>query len=107
MYQKPHEETSAQNFPIGMPTSAIEISDCKVNKLQDSPLPPTPRDNMQSFCEFLAAWGGTWMWDDIDSGVHSKDNILWIAEGMTIGLLIWTTDGSYKRKMAVEISEAG
>jgi hypothetical protein len=47
------------------------------------------------------------MWDDIDSGAHSKDDILWIAEGMTKGLLIWTTDGSYNRKKAVDISGVG
>jgi hypothetical protein len=75
-YQKTHEETSVQNFPTGIPTSVVETSECKVNKLQDGPLPPTPRDNMQSFWEFLATCGGTWMWDDIDSGAHSKDNIL-------------------------------
>jgi hypothetical protein len=47
------------------------------------------------------------MWDDIDSGAHSKDNISWIAEGMTKGLLIWMTNGSYNRKKAVDISGAG
>jgi hypothetical protein len=106
-YQKTHEETSAQNFPTGIPTSVIGISECKVNKLHDGPLPPTPRDSTQSFWEFLATWGGTWMWDNIDSRVHSKDDILLIAEGMTKGLLIWTTNGSYNRKKAVDLSEAG
>jgi hypothetical protein len=106
-YQKTHEKTSAQNFPTGIPTSVVGISECKVNKLQDGPLPPTPRDDMQSFREFLATWGGTWMWDDIDSGAHSKDDILWIAERMTKGLLIWTTNGSYDRKKAVDLYGAG
>ncbi len=107
MYQKTHEETSVQNIPTGIPTLVVETSECKVNKLQDGPLPPTPRGNTQSFWEFLATWGGTWMWDDIDAGAHSKDNISWIAEGMTKGLLIWMTDGSYNRKKAVDISGAG
>ncbi len=106
-YQKTHKETSVQNFPTGIPTSVIETSECRVNKLQDG-LPHTiPRDNMQSFWEFLATWGGTWMWDDIDFGAHSKDDILWIAEGMTKGSLIWMTNGSYDRKKAVDISGAG
>jgi hypothetical protein len=105
-YQKTHEEASVQNFPTGIPTSVVETSECRVNKLQDGPLPQTPRDNTQSFWEFLATWGGTWMWDNIDSGVHSKDNTLWIAEGMTKGSLIWTTNGSYNRKKAVDISGA-
>jgi hypothetical protein len=47
------------------------------------------------------------MWDNIDSGAHSKDDILWIAEGVTNGLLIWMTNGSYDRKKAVDISSAG
>jgi hypothetical protein len=106
MYQKTLEETSIQNFPTGIPTSVVETSEYKVNKLQDGPLPPAPRDNTQSLWEFLATWRGTWMWDDIDSGAHSKDNILWIAEGMTKGLLIWMTNGSYDRKKAVDISGA-
>jgi hypothetical protein len=108
-YQKTQEETSTQNFPTRIPTSVVRISECKVNKLQDGPLPPpTPRDNTQSFWEFLATWGGTWMWEDIDSGAHSKDNISGIiAEEMMKGLLIWTTDGSYNRKKAVDLSGVG
>jgi hypothetical protein len=47
------------------------------------------------------------MWDNIDPGAHSKDNLLWIGEGTTKGLLIWTTDGSYNRKKAVDLSGAG
>ncbi len=43
MYQKTHEETSARNFPTWIPTSVVGISECKVNKLQDGPLPPTPQ----------------------------------------------------------------
>jgi hypothetical protein len=44
------------------------------------------------------------MWDNIDSGAHSKDNISWIAEGMIKGLLIWMSNGSYNRKKLVDIS---
>jgi hypothetical protein len=106
-YQKTQKDTSTQNFPTGIPTSVVGISECKVNKLQDSPLPPTPRDNTQSFWEFIPTWGGTWMWDNIDSKAHSKDNILLIAEGMTKGLLIWMTDVSYDRKKAGDLSRAG
>jgi hypothetical protein len=47
------------------------------------------------------------MWDNIDYGMHSKDNISWIAEEMTKGLLVWTTNGSYEWKKAVDISGAG
>jgi hypothetical protein len=106
-YQKTHKETSAPKIYTGIPASVVGISECKVNKLQDGPLPPTPRDNTQSFWEFLATWGGTWMWDDIGSRAHSKDIILWIADGMTKGLLIWMTDGTYNRKKAVDLSGGG
>ncbi len=36
-----------------------------------------------------------------------KDNLKWIAEGMTEGSLIWTTDGSYNKKRATHLSGVG
>jgi hypothetical protein len=38
------------------------------------------------------------MWNDIDTGQHDKNNMKWIAEGMTTGSPTWTTDVSYDRK---------
>ena len=47
------------------------------------------------------------MWEGIDTGMHSKDNLTWIAEGMTNRTLIWTTDWSYDRKKAANLSGMG
>ncbi len=47
------------------------------------------------------------MWRDIVNGDKSKDNMQWVAEGMTAGTLIWTTDRSYDRKRAADLSGAG
>jgi hypothetical protein len=44
------------------------------------------------------------MWEGIDAGTYSKDNLTWIAEGMTNGTLIWMTDRSYDRKKAAYLS---
>jgi hypothetical protein len=61
MYQFMQEETCAELYPTGVPTSVITISDIKVNKLQEGPLPlqqPTPS---ASFWDVIATWGGNWM----------------------------------------------
>jgi hypothetical protein len=47
------------------------------------------------------------MWEGINVGMHSNDNLTWIAEGMTNGTLIWTTDGSHDRKKAANLSGVG
>jgi hypothetical protein len=66
-YQFMQEETSAELYPTGVSTSVIAISDAKVSKLQEGPLPlqqPTPS---ASFWDFITMWGGNWMWNDIDT----------------------------------------
>jgi hypothetical protein len=98
---------SAQTCPTRVPTSVINISDYRVNKLQEGPLPLTAKEDPTSFWIFIAAWGGNWMWCNMVNGDKSKDNMQWVAEGMTAGTLIWTTDGSYDRKRAADLSGAG
>jgi hypothetical protein len=78
--------------------SVINISDYRVNKLQEGPPPLTAKKDPTSFWTFIAAWRGNWMWRDIVNSNKSKDNMQWVAEGMTAGTLIWTTDRSYNRK---------
>jgi hypothetical protein len=98
---------SAQTCPTGVPTSVINISDYRVNKLQEGPPPLTAKEDPTSFWTFIATWGGNWMWRDIVNGNKSKDDMQWVAEGMTAGTLIWTTDGSYNRKQAADLLGAG
>jgi hypothetical protein len=40
------------------------------------------------------------MWEDIDKSQATKKDILWIAEELKAGTLIWTTVRSYKQKMS-------
>jgi hypothetical protein len=47
------------------------------------------------------------MWRDINTGDKPKDNMQWVADGLTAGTLIWTTDGSYDRKNATDLSGVG
>jgi hypothetical protein len=47
------------------------------------------------------------MWNDIDTGQHDKNDMKWIAEGMTAESLTWTTNRSYDRKRAQDLSGVG
>jgi hypothetical protein len=47
------------------------------------------------------------MWRNISNGNKPKHEIQWVAEGMTVGTLIWTTDGSYDRKKAADLLGVG
>jgi hypothetical protein len=78
-----------------------------MNKLQEGPLPPPTTEDSTLFWEFIDTWGGSWMWRDIDTGDKPKNNMQWVAAGMTAGTLIWTTDGSYDRKRATDLLGVG
>jgi hypothetical protein len=106
-YQITHVETSAQIFPTGIPTSIIQISESRMNKLQEGPLPPPTTENSTPFWVFIDTWGGNWMWRNIDTRDKPKGDMQWVADGMTAGTLIWTTDGSYGRKRAADLLGKG
>jgi hypothetical protein len=107
IFLKACEECDVLELPLGIPTSVIEISATTVTKLQEGPRSPKLLKTSQTFWEIISAWGGTWMWEGINADTHSKDNLTWIAEGMTNGTLIWTTGGSYDRKKAANLSGVG
>jgi hypothetical protein len=91
-------ENPPLNSPTGVLTSVVALSINKVNKLQEgSDLPVETLRNLL-FWEYIATWGGNWMWEDIDDSQTTKADTSWIAEGLKAGILIWTTDGSYNRK---------
>jgi hypothetical protein len=86
----------------------IRISDSKANKLQEGPPPLATPDAHTPFWTFIAAWGGrNWMWGDIDNSDTLKDNIQWVMDRMIAGTLIWTTNGSYDRNQAADLSGVG
>jgi hypothetical protein len=47
------------------------------------------------------------MWEDIDFTQTTTHDLQWIAKGMKDNTLVWTTDGSYDRKKAVDLSVVG
>jgi hypothetical protein len=47
------------------------------------------------------------MWDDIDTAQETAKDLEWIANGMKNNSLVWTTDGSYDRKRAADLSAVG
>ncbi len=47
------------------------------------------------------------MWDDVEPGNDSPSDMSWVAEGLTLGALIWAADGSYDRKRVSDLSGEG
>ena len=47
------------------------------------------------------------MWDDIDFTQDTTQDLKWVANGMQNNTLVWTTDGSYDRKRAADLSGVG
>ncbi len=47
------------------------------------------------------------MWDDIDFTQDTTQDLKWVADGMQNNTLVWTTDGSYDRKRAADLSGVG
>jgi hypothetical protein len=47
------------------------------------------------------------MWEDIDLTQDTTQDLRWVAEGMQKNTLVWTTDGSYDRKRATDLSGVG
>jgi hypothetical protein len=43
------------------------------------------------------------MWEVIEPGRDTPADVSWIVDGLRNGSLIWTTDGSYDRKKAVDL----
>jgi hypothetical protein len=70
----------------------------KVNKLQTGPSLPTISSDLTLVWDFIAKWGGNWMWEGTDATQQTKTDTTWIAKGMKGGTLIGTTDGLYDRK---------
>jgi hypothetical protein len=42
----------------GIPTLVIQISESRVNKLQEGPPPISPPETLVSFWTFIESWGG-------------------------------------------------
>ncbi len=91
----------------GIPTSVTGFSDQQVVKLSKGPALAKAPDKMMDFWEFLYSWGEKWMWEGMEAGKDLPYNMSWVAEGMTNNSLVWVTDGSYDRKMAIDLCGVG
>ncbi len=47
------------------------------------------------------------MWEDIDFKQDTTQDLTWVAEVMQNNNLVWTTDGSYGRRWAADLSGVG
>ncbi len=47
------------------------------------------------------------MWEGMEAGKDSPDNISWIADGLKDSSLVWVMDGSYDRKKAKDLCGVG
>jgi hypothetical protein len=77
-----------------VPTSVSILSNFIVKKLQDGPHLATSTETELDFWDFLASWGGAWMWSDISRDQPTYTDTLWLRSGMQKGSLVWVTDGS-------------
>jgi len=91
----------------GLPILVTGFSVQQVIILSIGPALATETDARTGFWEFLHSWGGTWMWEVIEPGKDTLADVSWIVNGLHNGSLIWTTDGSYDRKKAVDLCGVG
>ena len=97
----------ATGFIKGAPTSVSGLNIQLVTKLSEGPTLAEETEKEMDFWEFLRSWGGAWMWKGVEPGNCSPSDMSWIADGLTLGSLIWVTDGSYDRKRASDLSGVG
>ena len=97
----------AAGFIKGEPTSVSGLTVQLVTKLSEGPTLPEETAKAVEFWEFLCSWGWAWMWDRVEPDNASPMNMSWVAEGLTLGSLIWVTNGSYDRKGAIDLSSVG
>jgi hypothetical protein len=91
----------------GMPTSVSGFTIQHAIKLSEGPALVEATDHAMDFWGFLCSWGGEWMWEGVEPGKDLPQDMLWVAEGLTNGSLIWVTDGSYDRKKAIDLCSVG
>ena len=106
-YHMTYEEPLSPAMDHGLPILVTGISVQWVIKLSIGPTLATETDTHTGFWEFLHSWGGTWMWEVIEPGTDTPEDVSWIVDGLRNGSLIWTTDGSYDRKRAVDLCGVG
>ncbi len=106
-YHVMQEEHLSPSIIQGVPTSVTSFSAQQVIKLSEGPALAKAVEETPDFWELLYSWGGMWMWEGMEAGKDSPDDISWIADGLKNSSLIWVTDGSYNRKKAKDLCGVG
>jgi hypothetical protein len=106
-YQLTQEETPLPTYPRVVPTAVILLLTNKVNKMEEGPSLPTIPSDPTWLWDLIAKWGENFMWESIDTTQQTVTDTTWIAKEMKGGTLSWTTDGSYNRKRANNLSGVG
>jgi hypothetical protein len=106
-YHVMQEEHLSPSIIQGVPTSVTSFSAQQVIKLSEGPALVKAVEETLDFWELLYSWGGTWMWEGMEAGKDSPDDISWIADGLKNSSLIWVTDGSYDREKAKDLCGVG
>ena len=106
-YRMSHEEPFTPGTDVGLPVSVIGMPGSQVTKLSIGPTIDIPTHASTGFWESLHSLGGRWMWDKIESGKDTPADVLWIADSLRKGTLVWATDGSYDRKKATDLCGVG
>jgi hypothetical protein len=107
-YQQVWDKQYNSQTPLGRPTSVRIILSTKVNKLQEGPsFVDTPKEHTNFWDFTTRSWGESWTWDDIDFTQDTTQDHKGVANGMQNNTLVWTTDGSYNRKRAADLSGVG
>ncbi len=95
------------NHVIGLPVSVQGLDSTCVYKLNTGTTLARGSQQPSNFGEYLRAWGGEWMWGEIEDGQATKRDLTWLFQGMKSNTLVWVTDGSYDRKRAPLLSGVG
>ena len=103
-----HKQGRAEHrVPRGVPARVKPINEDTLKLMQIgrpfNELPSEEEEDKPEFMEFLRAWGGEWMWED----VQLNETPEWAAECLRTGDLVCVTDGSYNKKTAPDICSAG
>ena len=106
-YRKSNEELFTPGTDAGLPVSVIGMPGSQVTKLSVGPAINSTTHTSIDFWEFLHSLEGRWMWEKIKPGKDTPTDMLWIANSLRKGTLIWATDGSYDRKKAIDLSGVG
>jgi hypothetical protein len=106
-YHVMQEEHLSPSIIQGVPNSVTSFSAQQVIKLSEGPALAKAVEATPDFWELLYSWGWTWMWEGMEAGKDSPDDISWMADGLKNSSLIWVTDGSYDRKKAKDLCGIG